>query len=360
MGGRTALRGLTLIETLVVFAILAALVGVFLPALQAAREAARRAECANHLKQVSLGALAFDNAQGELPSLVQARTYPPEKYTRVGQALVAQPDPIPATWAVMLLPYIGEPGAWSAWDKPPISTSVGSLPAPDISLYVCPSDPTKLGRHAPLSYVANAGQPDYPWLVGQGSNAIMAPSGGYHYDHQENGVFMDRYAHWYWRQRGEANIVKPPGTSVRVITDGLSQTMMFTENIQATSYAPSFYLSEKDTGFVWQPFYGGPYDWDFSALSMTDPRVVNGAKEAPQLIWGSLGGSTETWIPSINLDGSNMCAWYCEVPSLWWSRPSSYHPKGANVAYCDGRVSFLEEGVPYMLLRERMTSNRGD
>src|SRR5262245_56477715 len=61
-------HGFTLVELLVVIAIIGILVALLLPAIQAAREAARRTECTNHLKQLSLGALNHENAHKFLPS----------------------------------------------------------------------------------------------------------------------------------------------------------------------------------------------------------------------------------------------------------------------------------------------------
>jgi len=88
-------RAFTLVELLVVIAIIGVLVALLLPAVQSAREAARRMQCSSHLRQMGLGVINFEDVNKMLP------------YTRT--------DPS-ETWAVLILPYIEQQAQYSLWD----------------------------------------------------------------------------------------------------------------------------------------------------------------------------------------------------------------------------------------------------
>src|ERR1043165_8858159 len=95
----------TLVELLVVIALIGVLVALLLPAVQMAREAARRTQCANHLKQIGLGAQNFHDGKKLLPPS-RLSNYPTgtPAYVRF------------VTWAVLLLPYIEQKPYYDQWD----------------------------------------------------------------------------------------------------------------------------------------------------------------------------------------------------------------------------------------------------
>src|SRR5262245_16032316 len=93
--GRARRSGFTLVELLVVIAIIGVLVALLLPAVQAARESARRMQCSNHLKQIGLAVHGFEDVNKVIP------------YTRLDTR---------ETYAVLLLPYLEQGNLFSQWD----------------------------------------------------------------------------------------------------------------------------------------------------------------------------------------------------------------------------------------------------
>src|SRR5262245_18879230 len=125
-------RGFTLIELLVVIAIIGILVALLLPAVQFAREAARRTQCANQLHQLALATHEFHDVN---------KKFPPGVYQ---MPFAAAPKFRGVTLFVHLLPFYEQEALWQRWDMvDPLNNTVGgrnTLTAIKQPLLVCPSD----------------------------------------------------------------------------------------------------------------------------------------------------------------------------------------------------------------------------
>jgi len=195
----------TLVELLVVIAIIGILIALLLPAVQAAREAARRMTCTNHLKQISLAAHTFHDAHNVLPSLNRSRmgkgvwdaTHPGASPGFDDMALCR------TSWAMFLCPFIEQQALYDAyitllqaadnnwWDATPWNnwTDV-NVAVVQIAGYMCPSDAVgkgggqrggDLGR---ISYVGclgdipfqNSYSSDFRGVIGPGTRAQLGLS----------------------------------------------------------------------------------------------------------------------------------------------------------------------------------------
>lgn len=204
-------RGFTLIELLVVIAIIAVLIGLLLPAVQAAREAARRIQCVNNLKQVGLALHNYHDGLGTFPM----------SYATRGKFVDGATDTAPGWgWATMILPQMEQSPIFNAVnfvlavETPQNATVVQS----QLSVYVCPSDITSgpfqvldgsdpgvaLATMTPSSYAASVG------------NDLTDAATGLNNDGLGNGVMFRN-------------------SSIRLasITDGSSQTIMVGERAWA-------------------------------------------------------------------------------------------------------------------------------
>lgn len=124
-------RGFTLVELLVVIALIGILVGLLLPAVQAAREASRRLSCQNNLKQIGLATELFQNS---------FRCYPPARYQpRPGDAEYRCGGNEP-TWLVRILPFLEQSAAEAKWDySESYANHAESVRTQTFAFYCCPS-----------------------------------------------------------------------------------------------------------------------------------------------------------------------------------------------------------------------------
>ena len=272
------LHGFTLIELLVVIAIIGMLVALLLPAVQAARESARRTQCVNNLKQIGVACLNYHDSFKVLPSGYIAS--------------VPYSDVVPTTpgwgWASLILPMMEENGIHGLIDfRLPIEHPNNAVVKTIISGYLCPSDQVEpldflladtsgnaIVRAAPSSYAAS---------VGSDASEADAETG--------NGVFYRNSA-----------------TRLAKISDGTSHTTM---------------VGDRGWGQVNGIWAGAPN------LAITRPGTFN--------LWQSATATApvltlvhNNWINIITDSDGGLDDF------------SSFHTDGANVLFADGSVHFIQ------------------
>jgi prepilin-type N-terminal cleavage/methylation domain-containing protein/prepilin-type processing-associated H-X9-DG protein len=142
-------RGFTLVELLVVIAIIGILVGLLLPAVQAAREAARRMQCSNNVKQLALASHNYESAFKSFPAGGIVSYAPTVSVTPANHCTVGQ-DRTQAPWTVLMLPFIEDNNLYSRFNLNLRFTGSSNIPGdvPNRDLFPlnnrkfqCPSDP---------------------------------------------------------------------------------------------------------------------------------------------------------------------------------------------------------------------------
>ncbi|WP_162273913.1 DUF1559 family PulG-like putative transporter [Mariniblastus fucicola] len=143
------LRGFTLVELLVVIAIIGILIGMLLPAVQSVREAARRTECMNNLRQIGLATILFHDAHD---------CFPPARTANSNQVLPLFSRNGPDSWYVRILPFVEQGNLYSQWDltskysaQPEVAVST------PIGTFLCPSRHSIDDANAPDSLVISGG-----------------------------------------------------------------------------------------------------------------------------------------------------------------------------------------------------------
>jgi prepilin-type N-terminal cleavage/methylation domain-containing protein/prepilin-type processing-associated H-X9-DG protein len=312
----TPRRGFTLIEILVVIAIIAILIGLLLPAVQKVREAANRMVCTNNLKQIALAAHNYHDTNNSFPT-----------GGRLPDDVGGVPTGRTTLW-VELLRYLDQDNLYKLWDdKDNRKNVVGEMNATTahvIKLLICPSDslPQTVVKHSatatPLwcfgfygmsSYGGNAGTrsvppgnpPNFPGL-------------------SKDGIF------WIDSSVGVADI-----------TDGASNTLLFGERYHRDS----------------------EYD-------LRQPVVASGLAPLSQIgKWGFVGGppgimgnvTLHSAVPINHRMPSGG-----DFPALLDRSVAfgSGHPGGANFAFADGSVRFLRDSTLLLVLQALSTRDRGE
>lgn len=311
--------GFTLIELLVVISIIATLVALITPAVQQAREAARRTECQNNLKQLGLAVNNFASGKnGVFPEL-----------SRIHTLQTTPPATDHVGWPIDLLDFLDAAQVKRAFDQGTY-TGAGAAQLPFLKVFTCPTDANNFRQGGGLSYVANAG-----YMNAADWGAANAAHDGRRIDYNGDSsadagdIPIARATGVFWRASQDGG----PKMTLDYVSsgDGLSMTLMFSENVLARNYkSPN--TGDIAFGIVWDP----------------TAAAVPGRLTLPSPF------GLDTYDGAVNNDGINDD--FTAAPGTR-SRPSSNHPGIVNAAFCDGRVTSINENIDEAVYARLLTPN---
>jgi prepilin-type N-terminal cleavage/methylation domain-containing protein/prepilin-type processing-associated H-X9-DG protein len=297
---RSRRRAFTLIELLVVIAIIAVLIALLLPAVQAAREAARRIQCTNNLKQLSLATQNYHDVHTRFP--LGGIGHDP--VTGLYAPVFAYRQP----FVESILPFIEQGTMYAAYNINDWYEDVANLTvrATHIGMYNCPSDQPILFYKTPTVYDVKGS-----YGVNWGQNTYFTPV--------LKGPFWLSY-----------------GASLAEITDGSSNTIEFAELRQT----PSPDIAHLDRrGRIWND--------DSATYQVTAKLTPNSS--APDV--GTCQNNPIPNTPCIN-GGTSSLNYYIGSRSA--------HPGGVNVSFCDGSVHFIKNTINLSVWQALFSASGGE
>jgi prepilin-type N-terminal cleavage/methylation domain-containing protein/prepilin-type processing-associated H-X9-DG protein len=317
-------RGFTLIELLVVIAIIAVLIALLLPAVQSAREAARRIQCTNNLKQIALGAANYESAN---------QTFPNGRNCNLGFGKAGSIKFCIDGWSHLarLLNYTEQQAVYNAinFSDTPYGAINSTAESVGINILWCPSDGTIAGLRfyetkagwdgttVPITYTNYAGMLG-TYCPSDGRSPNSAELG------LENGMYPDVGAPV---SVGGSGATRSP-VKISSITDGTSNSIAFAETCHG-KYEQAGCTS------------GGCCDWegagwwadadyeDATITSFYPPNVP-----IPPAYYTT--GSGSGFKAPDGCDNGN------SIPAM---TSQSFHPAGVNVAFADGSVHFIKSSI---------------
>lgn len=332
-------RGFTLVELLVVIAIIGILVGLLLPAVQAAREAARRMQCSNNLKQLGLAAHNFESSY---------KYFPPGEWTRAATtASTTRP-----AWTTAVLGFLEQANKFNQFNfTVDVNVDPINLPArqQDVPAFICPSEPSEAQFTAGGVTV---GRLNYFGSIG-GAADSRQPDG-------LAGIFSGNFSNVQLNET-------PKGVKIGGVTDGTSNTALHSEIMRKFGDTTVVnYTTNKQSGDI------------ATGVGLVDGRNDTGCRA---------GTTAGTRINYVGLQyyrgGINHTSLYTHTLPINWNRNTgnvatqrytcgdasfrrahinagSYHTGGANAVFCDGSVRFFSDATDFAVWYAMGTRGNGE